>query len=128
MEKYPLKYIKSKFILKQIMEHLTKDKLFRIINYNKLFQDKLEIGINDYKKYYEQIIIEIIPINRDHINDFINEEYQSYYHIYFNNDKNESKRCRFYKNDNITKITIILDNNIHSFKKLFYQCKCIEKR
>ena len=35
MEKYPLKYIKSKFILKQIMEHLTKDKLFRIINYIK---------------------------------------------------------------------------------------------
>ena len=33
----------------------------------------------------------------------------------------------FNKNDNITKINIILDNEIKSFEKLFYGCICIEK-
>ena len=129
MEEYSLKYIKSKYILKQITEHLTKNKLLKIINYNKLIQNKLDIGIIDYKKYYEQIEIELIPINKYDINYFINinEEYKTYYHIYFNNDKNEIKQNYFNKNDNITKINIILDNEITSFEKMFYECKCIEK-
>ena len=129
MEEYSLKYIKSKYILKQITEHLTKNKLLKIINYNKLIQNKLDIGIIDYKKYYEQIEIELIPINKDNINYFINikDEYKSYYHIYFNNDKNEKKQNYFNKNDNITKINIILDNEIKSFERLFDECKCIEK-
>ncbi len=129
MEQYSLKYIKSKYILKQITDYLTKNKLLKIINYNKLIQNKLDIGIIDYKKYYEQIEIELIPINEDNINYFINikDEYKSYYHIYFNNDKNEKKQNYFNKNDNITKINIILDNEIVSFEKLFYECKCIEK-
>ena len=129
MEEYSLKYIKSKYILKQITDHLTKNKLLKIINYNKLIQNKLDIGIIDYKKYYEQIEIELIPINEDNINYFINikDEHKSYYHIYFNNDKNEKKQNYFNKNDNITKINIIIDNEIKSFEKLFYKCKCIEK-
>ena len=129
MEEYSLKYIKSKYILKQITDYLTKNKLLKIINYNKLIQNKLDIGIIDYKKYYEQIEIELIPINEDNINYFINikDEYKSYYHIYFNNDKNEKKQNYFNKNDNITKINIILDNEIASFEKLFFKCECIEK-
>ena len=71
MEEYPLKYIKSKYILKQIADHVTKNKLFKIINYNKLIQDKLDIGIIDYKNYYEEIEIELIPINENDINYFI---------------------------------------------------------
>ena len=67
MEEYSLKYIKSKYILKKITHHLTKGKLFKIINYNKLIQNKLDIGIIDYKKYYEQIEIELIPINKNDI-------------------------------------------------------------
>ena len=129
MEEYSLKYIKSKYILKQITDYLTKNKLLKIINYNKLIQNKLDIGIIDYKKYYKQIEIKLIPINEDNINYFINikDEHKSYYHIYFNNDKNEKKQNYFHKNDNITKINIILDNEIASFEKLFYECKCIEK-
>ena len=129
MEEYSLKYIKSKYILKQITDYLTKNKLLKIINYNKLIQNKLDIGIIDYKKYYEQIEIELIPINIDDINYFINikDEYKSYYHIYFNNDKNEKKQNYFNKNDNITKINIILDNEIKSFEGLFDECECIEK-
>ena len=129
MEEYSFKYIKSLNILKQITNHLTKNKLFKIINYNKLIQHKLDIGIIDYKKYYEQIEIELIPINENVRNYFINinEEYKTYYHIYFNNDKNEIKQNYFNKNDNITKINIILDNEIQSFEKLFCDCYCIEK-
>ena len=77
MEEYPLKYIKSKYILKQIADHVTKNKLFKIINYNKLIQDKLDIGIIDYKNYYEEIEIELIPINENDINYFINDKYKS---------------------------------------------------
>ena len=102
MEVYSLKYVKSKYILKNITEHLTKDKLLKIIKYNKLIQNQLDIGIFDYKKYYEEIEIELIPINKNDIN-------------YFN------------KNDNITKINIILGNEIKSFKFMFEKCKCIEK-
>ena len=129
MEEYSLKYIKSKYILKQITEHLTKNKLLKIINYNKLIQNKLDIGIIDYKKYYEQIEIELIPINKKNKNYFIKikNKYKSYYHIYFNNDKNEKTQNYFNKNDNITKINIILDNEIKSFERLFDECKCIEK-
>ena len=129
MEEYSFKYIKNKYILKQITEHLTKKRLFKIINYNKLFQEKLNIGIIDYKKIFDQIEIEILPINIDDFNYFINinEEYKSSYHIYFNNNKNEIKQNYFNKNDNITKIYIILDNEIQSFKKLFCDCNCIEK-
>ena len=127
MEEYSLKYIKSKYILKLITEHLTKNKLFKIINYNKLIQNQLDIGIFDYKNNYEQIEIELIPINIDDKNYFINDEYKSYYHIYFNNDKNEKKQNYFNKNDNVTKINIILNNKIQSFEALFSQCKCIEK-
>ena len=55
MEEYSLKYIKSNYILKEITDHLSKYKLLKIINYNKNIQDKLNMGIIDYKKYYEQI-------------------------------------------------------------------------
>ena len=129
MEVYPLKCIRSNYILKKITAHLTKSKLFKIINYNKLIQNKLGIGLIDYKKYYEEVEIELIPINKNkiHINYFINEKYNSYYHIYFNNNENETKQNYFKKNDNIKKINIILDNGITSFEELFYDCKCIEK-
>ena len=71
MEEYPLECIRCKYILKQITEHLTKNKLLKIINYNKLIQNELDIGIIDYKKYYEQIEIELIPINIDNKKYFI---------------------------------------------------------
>ena len=119
--------IKSNYIFKKIANNITKKQLFKIIKYNKSFQCKLDIGIIHYKKYYEQIEIELIPINKYDKNYFINEEYKSYYHIYFNNNKNEIKQNYFNKNDNITKINIIIDNEIKSFEKLFFKCKCIEK-
>ena len=92
-----LNNIKSKFILKKIVDNIKQKRLLKLINYNKNFQEKLGIGIKDYKKYYEQIIIEIIPIdkiNNNYRNYFINipYKYKSFYHTYFNEDEKEKKR------------------------------------
>ena len=102
-------------------------KSFKIIKYNKLIQDKLDISIIDYKNYYEQIEIEITPINVDEKNYFINGDYKSYYHIYFNNSKNEVQQNYFNKDDNVTKINIILSNESKYLSRLIYYCDGIEK-
>jgi len=88
----------------------------------------LKIGINDYKKL-SQIEIEIIPINKENKNVFIDipNEYKSYYYIHFNEDKKELKQNYFNKNEKIRKIKIIIDKKIKSFEKLFFNCDCIEK-
>ena len=46
-----LKNIKSKYILKQIANNLELNKLLYLIKYNKYIQNKLDIGIIDYKMY-----------------------------------------------------------------------------
>ena len=113
MEAYSLKNVKSKYILKQIIDGIDKIKLFKIIKNNKLLQEKLDLGLIDYKKYYEQIEIEIeyklgespikeitgfnyfnsfynninkkIKYQNEDLKDIINikDEDNSYYHPYF---------------------------------------------
>ena len=56
----------------------------------------------------------------------INEEDEKYYHIYFNDNKEEIKRNKINKEDKVRKIKIIIDSEIKSFYYLFYWCKCIE--
>ena len=57
----------------------------------------------------------------------INEEDEKYFHIYFNdNKKKEIENTSLYKDDNVSKISIIIDYQITSFSGLFYFCKCIE--
>ena len=119
--------IKSIFVTKKIIYKLYTKKLLKIIKYNKNIQKKFDIGINDYKKF-EKIEIELIPICKENKNIFINNnENREFYHIYFNDGKNEIKRNYFRKNYNIKKINIKIDKNIKSFYKLFYKCNCIEK-
>ena len=102
-----------------------------IIKYNKDIQKRLNININKYKEYselYSSIEIEIIPIKNNYgkiIN--IKEENKKYFHIYFNDNKQkEIEKIYFFKNDNVSKINIIIDYQIKSFKELFFDCKCIE--
>ena len=58
---------------------------------------------------------------------FINiDEDEKYYHIYFNDNKEEIKIKTKRKKDKIRKIKIIIGSEIKSFSKLFYGCKCIE--
>ena len=103
-------------------------KLLEVINYNKALQNKLNINIDDYKDYYKKhskIEIELIP---DTYGKFINipKEEESYYHIYFNDDKDEIKRNYTERTEIIKKIKIIIDDQVESFCKLFEDCRCIK--
>jgi len=125
-----LKNIRSKHVLKEIFFYLNKYKYFEIIRYNKYIQNKIEIGLNDYKEYLK-IEIEIIPKKnraKKPIN-FINvsNEKRSSYHIYFNDSTIETKRTDLTRNDDVSKIKIILDYEFKSFKGLFSDCKNCEK-
>ena len=61
LNKNLLDLIKSKYILKQIFNHLKYKALLQIIRYNKNFQKKLNKTKTHYKREYLNIIIEIIP-------------------------------------------------------------------
>ena len=123
--------IKSKYILKQIFDNLKINKSFQIIKYNKKLQNRLNININDYiycSETYTKIELEIIPkkkIYGEFINIF-NKDDESYFHIYFNDSKEEIKRNNITKEDKVKKIKIIIDYQIISFHELFYRCECIE--
>ena len=122
--------LKSKYILQKIFDNLPKKKSFEIIKYNKKIQKRVNIDINDYKVFrekYSEIIIEIIPGNNKY-GKFINikDKEELYYHIYFNNNKQEIKRNYITENDNVTKIDTMIDYQVKSFEKLFSSCECIE--
>ena len=129
-----LNNIKSKFILGAIFKNINTKTSLELIRYNKTLQSKLNKSINDYKNECK-IIIELIPnpncisVNNDN-NIFINyldEEYKPYYHIYFDDNKEEIQRNYLNKKDNVSKIIIVIDGEIISFKNLFNNCICIEK-
>ena len=116
--------IKSNIILKKICNNLQRNKLLKIIKENKKTQQRLDINVNSYREYCE---IEILITKSSQEGKFINiptKEYESYYHIYFNDDKNEEKR--FYSKNNDKNIRIIIDFEITSLDELFYDCECIQ--
>ena len=106
-----------------------KKKSLDIIKYNKNIKERINISIKDYKDYseiYSSIEIEIKPVKNKY-GKFINmNENEKYYHIYFNDNKEEIKRNYFNENENISKFKIIIDYQVKSFEKLFYDCRCIE--
>ena len=54
----------------------------------------------------------------------INKENEEYYHIYYNDNKNEQiKSTPLNENDKISKINIFIDYQVESFTKLFYNCE-----
>ena len=123
--------IKSKYILKQIFDNLTKNKTLRIVHNNIKLINRLGIDINDFIENSESctsIEIEIIPKKKQYgkfIN-IINKEDEKYFHVYFNDNKTEIKKYNILKNDKVFKINIKIDYQIKSFYKLFDDCKCIE--
>ena len=123
--------IKSKYILQKIFYIMHKRKALQLIQYNKNSQEKLNFSIQDFNKLskiYSSIEIELIPVNNKY-GQFINilkSEEKKYFHIYFNNDKNEIKRYSIKKDEKITKIKIIINYQVESFRELFYGFKCIE--
>ena len=125
---YIFENLKSKYILQKIFGNLKENKFLKIIKHSKEFQIRLDVNINNYKKYTE-IEIEIIPkINESGV--FINipnKEDELYFHIFFNDNKDEIKRTYFNNNENISKIKIIIDYPAKSLYRLFKNCECIER-
>ena len=101
------------------------------MKYNENIKKRINININDYKEYsekYSSIEIEIKPVSNEYGN-FINiekEEDEKYYHIYFNDNKEKVKRKYIKENEEIKIIRIIIDYQVQSFEKLFFDCKCVE--
>jgi len=125
-----LKKLKSDYFLQILFNNLLKKKSLEIIKYNKELKNRINISIKDYKEYsemYSSIEIEIKPVNNKYVK-FINIDggYEKYYHIYFNDNKEEIKRNYLNKNENVSKIKIIINYQIKSFEKLFENCECIE--
>ena len=126
-----LKNVKSYYIIQKIFEYMTERKYLETIRYNKSIQKRINININHYKVYsekYSSIELDIVPIKGKY-DKFINikEEDKKYFHIYFNdNKKKEIENTLLNKDDNVSKISIIIDYQIKSFSKLFDNCKCIE--
>ena len=105
--------IRSKYILKRVFDHLNQIRILNLVRYNKMLQNKVNKSIMDYKILYSKIEIEIIPTNDIigtlHIFININKTNKQYYHIYFNNDKEEIKRNYIQQNENISTIKVIID-------------------
>ena len=87
------KNLKSDYFLKILFNNLMKKKKLDIIKYNKNIKNRININIKDYKEYseiYSSIEIELKPVEDEYgkfIN--INKEDEIYYHIYFNDNKEE---------------------------------------
>ena len=119
----------SNYFLQNLFSILKNKRKLQIIKYNIEIQNILNITIKDYKNYFEAftpIEIEIKPM-KNKFGKFINNEgEESYYHIYFNDNKKETKINYISKENNVSKIKIIIDYQVKSFKRLFSYCKCIE--
>ena len=122
--------LKSNYILKKLFDYMQTRISLKIIKCNINMQKRLNIDINNYKVFsekYSSIELEIIPIRRG-CGPFINikEEDKKYFHIYFNDNKEEIKNTELNEEDKVSKINIIIDYQIKSFSELFYECENIE--
>ena len=81
----------------------------------------------NFSEKFSPIELEIIPIENEY-GPFIKikDENKKYFHIYFNNNKEEIKKTELNKEDKVSKINITIDYQIESFYGLFDDCKCIE--
>ena len=131
IQKNELLNIKSKYILLKIFDNIIKKKKLEIIKYNKKMQKRFNFSLKDYKEYSEKWSSIELEINMEQ-NTFgkfinINEDDKLFYHIYFNDNKEEIKnKYTINEEDKITKIKIIIDYQVNSFKKLFLNCKNIK--
>ena len=91
-----LQNIKSNYFLERIYNNILKKKSLEIVKYNKKIQNRINLSIKDYKEYSEKfssIEIEIIPCNNQY-GSFINPKHSDkklFYHIFFNDNKEEIK-------------------------------------
>ena len=103
--------IKSDYFIQKLFAYMQSGITLKIIKCNNNIKKRLNININDYKYFsekYSSIKLEIISIQN---------EYGPFIKI---------KKTKLNKEDNVSKINIIIDYQIKSFKDLFFYCKCIE--
>ena len=85
--------LKNRYILSKIYDNIPKIKKLVIFKYNIRLQNRLNLSDKDYKEYsetYSSIEIEIIPTKGKYGRFmYIKENDKLYYHIYFNDDKEE---------------------------------------
>ena len=98
--------IKSNYILKILFGYLQAKISLKIIKCNNNIQKRLNININNYKDFSEKfssIELEIIPIQNKY-GDFIRikEEDKKYFHIYFNDNKEEIKKTKLNEEDKVS--------------------------
>ena len=91
--------LKSDYILKRLFGIMQTKISLKIIKCNINIQKRLNININNYKDFSEKfssIELEIIPIQNKY-GDFIKieEKDKKYFHIYFNDNKEEIKKNIF---------------------------------
>ena len=128
---HKLRKLRSDYFIQKFFEYMTEKKTLETIRYNKYIQKRIDININHYKDFSEtktSIELDIIPMKGKY-GDFINikEEDKKYFHLYFNdNKKKEIDNSSLDIDDNVYKISIIIDYQIKSFSGLFDYCKCIE--
>ena len=123
--------IKSDFFILRIFDLMPKNISFRFFKYNKKLQERMKLTIKDFIDVYELYAptkIEITPLQNTY-GKFINvkENEKKYYHIYFNDDKEEFKNKYFInEEDKVSKIKIIIDYQATSLNELFKECNCIK--
>ena len=140
--------IRSTYIFKKIIKSIPERVYLNLIIHNKKLQKKLDISIDIYIRYFNLIEIEIIIDNKEIIskkNKFIHKTYENgepiyhiyennkfinindekdkpFYHIYLNDFKNEIDSNYVIKDENDTKIKILIDMEVKSLAKLFKRC------
>ena len=111
-------------------EFLEEKKYLEITRYCKKIQKSLNITKKDYKGY-KNIEIELIPIPKEELkngkNIFISLYDGYYYHTYFNNDRKQINRDYITKEDNVSKIKIVIESNVKKIDTLFFNCDCIKE-
>ena len=123
-----IRKIRCEFFLKNIFECIAQKVYLKLVQYNKFLQQKLNLSIDSYINYFNQIEIEVVPnekIKKKSI--FINmKKPKSSFHIYFNNSNNEIQRNYLKKNEKVSKIKIIIENKVKSLTGLFKGCRCLK--
>ena len=122
--------IKSFYFLQKLFDYMLEKKQLKIAKINKSIQNRLNININNYKKYsetYSSIELEIIPIENGE-GPFLNYsgENREYIHVYFDDNKIEIPRNFLNEKENVSKIKMIIGHEINSFSLLFFYCKGIK--
>jgi len=121
--------LKSDYFLQKVCDNITKKKTLEIMNYNRELQRRVKLTFNDYKEFsqlYSSIIIELNLIENKY-DKFINiqEKEKDFFHIYFDNSKEEIKRDYLQRNEKVKTIKVKINYQVESLSELFRNCKII---